>query len=97
MSLQPRRVKSMLSVLSGRIRVVTLAATYVSLLLWAALARPADAFRGDRSPLVQGRADIRYRLDRRDGHDSPVQLPRTRAWLRATGHGAVGTRKLMPR
>jgi glycine betaine/proline transport system substrate-binding protein len=29
--------------LSGRIRVVTLAATYASLLLWAAVARPADA------------------------------------------------------
>ena len=42
MSLLPRRVKSMCQ-LSGRIRVVTLAAAYVSLLLWAAVARLADA------------------------------------------------------
>jgi glycine betaine/proline transport system substrate-binding protein len=42
MSLPPRRVKSMCQ-LSGRIRVVTLAATSASLLLWAAFARPADA------------------------------------------------------
>src|SRR5882724_3975878 len=42
MSLPPRRVKSMCQ-LSGRIRLVTLAATYASLLLWAALARAADA------------------------------------------------------
>jgi len=42
MSLPPRRVKSMRQ-LSGRIRVVALAATYASLVLWAALARAADA------------------------------------------------------
>jgi glycine betaine/proline transport system substrate-binding protein len=42
MSLPPRRVKSMCQ-LSGRIRVMALAATYASLLLWAALARAADA------------------------------------------------------
>jgi glycine betaine/proline transport system substrate-binding protein len=42
MSLLPRRVKSMCQ-LSGRIRVVTLAAAYASLLLWAAFARPAQA------------------------------------------------------
>jgi len=42
MSLPPRRVKSMCQ-LSARIRVVALAATYASLVLWAALARAADA------------------------------------------------------
>jgi glycine betaine/proline transport system substrate-binding protein len=42
MSLPTRRVKSMCQ-LSGRIRVVALAATYASLLLWAALVRAADA------------------------------------------------------
>ena len=42
MSLPPWRVKCMCQ-LSGRIRVVTLAATYVSLLLWAAFAPPANA------------------------------------------------------
>src|SRR5437899_769806 len=41
MSLPPRRVKSMCQ-LSGRIRVVALAAMCASLLLWAALARAAD-------------------------------------------------------
>ena len=42
MSLPPWRVKCMCQ-LSGRIRVVTLAATYVSLLLWATFALPANA------------------------------------------------------
>jgi len=42
MSLPPWRVKCMCQ-LSGRIGVVTLAATYVSLLLWAAFAPPANA------------------------------------------------------
>src|SRR5882724_2418233 len=42
MSLPPRRVKSMCQ-LSGRIRVVALAATYASLLLWAGLACAGDA------------------------------------------------------
>ena len=42
MSLPPRRVKSMCQ-LSGRIRVVALAAMYASLLLWSGLVRAADA------------------------------------------------------
>jgi glycine betaine/proline transport system substrate-binding protein len=42
MSLPPRRVKSMCQ-LSGRIRGVALAATYASLLVWAALAPAANA------------------------------------------------------
>src|SRR5882762_2636941 len=41
MSLPPRRVKSMCQ-LSGRIRIVALASTYASLLLWAGLGRAAD-------------------------------------------------------
>jgi glycine betaine/proline transport system substrate-binding protein len=52
MSLPPRRVKSMCQ-LSGRIRVVTLAATSASLLLWAAFARPADASPATDPPSCQ--------------------------------------------
>src|SRR5437764_1378046 len=49
MSLLPRRVKSMYQ-LSGRTRVVALAATYVSLLLWAAFGPCASASSGGDPP-----------------------------------------------